>query len=424
MTSPVNEPLSVSELSTILKACFENPAFQSISVYGEVYSLKLGKFSYIELGDQGSTQANAPLLKVAFSSFYGDDYGLESLAVGDVISITGNLSYYPHGCSVTLWGKEVHVLQSQMGKNLLLKRQTLAKLDKLGYLNPARKKPIPHFVRRVGILTAKDGAAYQDILKTLHDRFPCSTVLFPCLVQGEDAAASLRNALEKAQQGDFDVLLIGRGGGSKTDLSAFDDEKLALAIATSRIPIITAIGHTIDTAIADRVSDASAITPTEGASLINPSRTDVTETMTTLHDALSEAFSQKLQEASLEIESLRKQLKSLSPVIRLQEKKATLAQFHASLDSLFHLRLSKAKDSLTVQKGNISSFYVALLQNASIRKDALRLALDSLNPRQFSEKGYAIILKNGKKVVRASDLAENDRVTLTYADGRKDAKVL
>ena len=217
---------SVSEISDILKAAFSNPSFINLPVYGEVYSIKLGKFSYIEIGDQGNKQTNSPLLKCAFSTFYNDNFHLDEIKVGDVILITGNLSYYPHGSSITLWGNSVEILKSQEGKNLLLKKKTLEKLDKMGYLDEKRKRKIPTYCKKVAILTAENGAAYQDILKTLHDRFPVSSVLYPVVVQGDNAAKSIVKALHLANEKDYDVIILGRGGGSKTDLSCFDDEKV------------------------------------------------------------------------------------------------------------------------------------------------------------------------------------------------------
>ena len=104
---------SVKELSDILKSCFENPYFKNISVYGEIYSLKLSsRFAYLEIGDQGQKQTTSPLLKVAFSLFYGADYHMEDYKIGDVVQVKGSLSYYPHGSSVTLWATQISLLQT------------------------------------------------------------------------------------------------------------------------------------------------------------------------------------------------------------------------------------------------------------------------------------------------------------------------
>jgi exodeoxyribonuclease VII large subunit len=417
------EALSVHQLSDILKACFNNPAFQDLKVYGEIYSLKLGKFSYLEIGDQGDKETSSPILKVAFSTFYGDNYHLEDLKVGDVVQVEGSLSYYPHGSSVTLWGRQVELLQSQLGKNLLAKRKTLEKLEKLGYLNEERKRPIPAYCHKVAILTAETGAAYQDILKTLHERFPVDSVLYPITVQGDDAAKSILKALLAAQASDSDVILLGRGGGSKSDLSCFDDEKVAMAIATSPIPVITAIGHTIDTAIADRVSDKMAITPTEGASLINPSLMDIRQRLLTIEDGLTRGLENAIQSQALLLESLRKRLEELSPAHKLSQAEAKRAQFVSNLTFSYQTRLSQALNQAEKQQDLLASAFRKVLLTKDSQRQALVASLNAYDPSLLVKKGYSLVYCQGKLIRKASDLKAGDSITLTYPDGRKDAVV-
>ncbi|MFA6624472.1 MAG: exodeoxyribonuclease VII large subunit [Bacilli bacterium] len=423
MNSKGSNLLSVSQLSQILKACFENPAFQDIEVYGEVYSLRLGKFSYIELGDQGKNQISSPLLKVAFSTFYGQDFQLDQVKVGDVIKVRGSLSYYPHGSSVTLWGNELTLLESQMGKTLLQKRKTLEKLEKLGYLDEKRKKKVPAYCRKIAILTAEGGAAYQDILKTLHDRFPVSTVLFPVVVQGEKAASSIYKALEEAKKGPFDAILLGRGGGSKTDLSCFDDEKVSLSIATSPIPVITAIGHTIDTAIADRVSDVKAITPTEGASLINPSLSEIDDRQKEFLSSLRELFIQKLREKDENLNSFVEQILALSPKKNLLNKEEKKKNYLSHLNSLFLTKISLADNGLENYGEKLEDSIHLLLERKTEKLSSYKQTLLAYDPKKISEKGLCEIFKDGKKTFSVRELKPEDRVELVYIDGRRDATI-
>lgn len=425
MSSPENKPLSVGELSSILKACFENPAFGDLTVYGEVYSIRVGgKFAYLDLGDQGKNQTSSPVLRCAFSCFYGDNYGLENVKSGDVVQIRGSLSYYPHGSSITFWGKKLQVLQNQLGTNLIKKRKTLEKLEKLGYLDESRKRPIPKFCKKVAILTAKDGAAYQDILKTLHDRFPVDSVLYPITVQGDSASSSIVKALAAANNDEgYDALIIGRGGGSKTDLSCFDDEKVALAIATSKIPVITCIGHTIDTAIADRVSDVKAITPTEGASLINPSLEEIQEDYNGLKEQLDSLFKSKLQEKALALDNYASRLKSLSPLNNIKNAKSMLDDYFTRLNDLFSLAIRNK----TQEKQNFIFSLDSNYQNRLIKEKSLLQRYDSLleksNPQTIALKGYALIYKDGKKIHSSLELKAGDKALITFIDGRKNVKV-
>ena len=419
----MNLTYSVAELSQLLKACFEREEFNNLSVYGEVYSIRLGKFSYIELGDQGNKQTNSPLLKCAFSTFYGNDYHLEEIKVGDVIQITGRLSYYPHGSSITLWGNEVEILRSQEGKNLLAKKKTLEKLDKLGYLDEKRKRKIPRYCKKIAILTAETGAAYQDILKTLKDRFPVSSVLYPVVVQGDNAAKSIVSALKKANEEDYDAILLGRGGGSKTDLSCFDDEKVALSIATSKIPVITCIGHTIDTAIADRVSDVKAITPTEAASLINPSKEEIASSLEEYKSELNEAMKAMIRMHAQGLEHYKEQLDAYSPINRVLHKKEKNELFFNSLTMIYRHHLRNRKDKET-------NFLTMLKQAMANRIDKSKMKnlnfislLKNVSPETIAKKGYAVLYKEEIKITSSKELKKGDKVQITYPDGRIDATI-
>ena len=423
MTSLKDRSFSVGEISEVLRACFSNPAFQDIKVYGEVYSIKLGKFSYIEIGDQGKGQTTSPLLKCAFRTIYGDPFGLKDIRVGDVIQVEGSLSYYAHGSSITLWGNDVSLLQSQVGKNLLLRKKTLEKLDRLGYLRPERKRKIPVYCKKVAIVTAANSAAYSDMMKTLHERFPVSTVLFPATVQGENAAKSMVKALKKAEKGDFDCILLGRGGGSRTDLSCFDDEELSLTIATSPIPVITCIGHTIDTAIADMVSDVKAITPTEGASLINPSLADVEKRREDFLGSLKGLYLQHIQEKAQGLEDYAKRLESLSPRRRALEKKEDSLLFLRNLSRAFLSRLALLEAGNRQAQERLGTLMENRLKESELRQKNFRTRLEAFNPEMAERMGYAVVFKDGRKVTASSQLKKGDRAVLTYADGRKEIEI-
>ncbi len=414
--------LSVGELSDILTNCFNNPRFSSLQVYGEVYSIRLGKFSYIEIGDQGKNQSSSPLLKCAFSSFQRYQTSLSDIKVGDVIMVTGKLSYYAHGSSITLWGNEVSILQSQEGKTLLEKKKTLEKLDKLGYLTKEKKK-IPQYCNRIAILTAETGAAYQDILKTLHDRFPVSTDLYPVIVQGEGAARSMVKALLEANTKDYDCILLGRGGGSKTDLSCYDDEKLCLAIAQSRIPVITCIGHTIDTAIADRVSDYQAITPTEGASLINPSLSDVKRRREDYISNLNQRMNEILQEKISELAYRYERLQLLSPLNHVKEEKEKIISARKQMKVLYSSSLDRKLLSLRQNEERMSHLMEILIQKKRMKINSFKSFLDKYDMKSMAEKGYAMVYRDGALIKSSTELSVNDEITITYYDGRVKATI-
>ncbi len=414
--------LSVKQLSDILKSCFDNPLFKSLSIYGEIYSVNFSnRFLYLDLGDQGFKQSNSPIIKVAFSLFYGSPYDFRSLKQGDVIKVHGSLSYYQHGSSITFWGDSFELIQSQQGKALLLKQQTLKKLDSLGYLDKKEKKTLPKYCKKVAIITAKEGAAYQDILKTLHDRFPVDSVLFPCQVQGEKAASSIVKAINEAKKYQFDCLIIGRGGGSKTDLSCFDDEKVCLAIAECPFPTITCIGHTIDIAIADRVSDYRAITPTEAASLINPSLDDCEENILALKETLNNLFKENIYAAEQQLFYFKSRLESLSPKKKVEINQRKLDSLKRNLNDAFALEIKKARSDISDFKGKLSMSYQNFL---SIKKNKLNDLISSLKQKDPSVySGLAKVFSKGKHITSIKDINKDDSLSITFNDGKAEVVV-
>lgn len=421
---PNQAPLfSVKQLSDILKACFDNPNFRNISVYGEIYSIKItARFAYLEIGDQGQKQTNSPLLKIAFSLFYGDDYHLENYKQGDVIKVHGALSYYPHGSSITLWGDEISLLQSQQGKAYLMKQETLKKLNKLGYLDKQVKKPLPKYCRKVAIITAKEGAAYQDILKTLHDRFPVETVLYPAQVQGAGAATSLVKAIKRASLSDCDALIIGRGGGSKTDLSCFDDEKVCLAIAECPLPTITCIGHTIDIAIADRVSDYRAITPTEAASLINPALNEIDENRSDFFACLKENYLNVLSRYSQRLESLSDKLNALSPKNKIANERVKMKNYKKRLSDIFVHKLEGFDISLSRYALSLNDSFKAIYRSYQDRFNQLKDRLEVSYLAKSKVKSQVML--NGRVLSSVREVKENDILFISFKDGRVKSKVM
>ncbi len=290
-------------------------------------------------------------------------------------------------------------------------------------MDPKRKRPIPKFCKRIAILTAETGAAYQDIKKTLHDRFPVDTVLFPTVVQGDGAAKSIVKNLTKASKMDFDCIILGRGGGSKTDLSCFDDEAVAMAIAESRIPVITCIGHTIDTAIADRVSDAQAITPTEGASLINPSLEDIHDELRSIQENLDDRFSSIMNSACFTLEQRKKRLESLSPLSYLKKEQKKINSSLSNLDYCLTNLIKKKTLEIDKDNSSLDSLYMNYLNKK--RESLLRTEkeLEKYNPTLLENKGYAVIMKGDKKITSSSLLNRDDEIEITFLDGRKSAKI-
>ena len=212
------------------------------------------------------------------------------------VLITGDVSVYEASGQYQLYAQTMQ--PDGIGALYLAFEQLKEKLEKEGLFNEEWKSPLPAFPKTIGVVTAQTGAAIQDICTTIERRFPLAEIiLFPAIVQGPQAAPSIVRAIEQADAfGSIDVLIVGRGGGSIEDLWAFNEEVVARAIFSSRIPIISAVGHETDTTIADFVSDRRAPTPTAAAELAVPARDELVERVLdqeTIH--LSDSLSNKIK---------------------------------------------------------------------------------------------------------------------------------
>jgi exodeoxyribonuclease VII large subunit len=266
-----NRILSVGQLSDILKEVLQSELFMNIRVRGEIVSKQVkGGNVYLTLIDPEDSNLppnkKATLRAIVFS--YYQRSIVSTYNEGDQVIVRGDLSYYPPFGTISFIAKDL--IEEGEGNELLKLKRLEEKLEKEGLFASERKRPLPKTVRKIGIITSASGAAYHDIMQTLSKKVPVNTVLFDAVVQGENAPASLIRALDKAYKSDIDVLIFGRGGGSKTDLSCFNDEKVVRKLAESPVPVVTGIGHEIDRSLCDLAADVYAITPTAAAEAVLP----------------------------------------------------------------------------------------------------------------------------------------------------------
>jgi exodeoxyribonuclease VII large subunit len=278
-----------------------------------------------------------------------------------------------------------------------------AKLQAEGLFDQHRKRQLPSFPSRIGVVTSRDGAALRDIVTTLRRRMPTvSVVLRPCLVQGTSAAAEVARAIaELNERNDIDVLIIGRGGGSIEDLWAFNEEIVARAIAASRIPTISAVGHEVDFTIADFVADVRAATPTAAAELAVRDRAELLDALERIEMQLTD-----------DVESLlRRHRQELSYLLRSRglARPLDIVRSH-----------QQRVDDLTHRSG--LGLRAAVLR-ANERLRLLDAKLRALSPQSVLERGFAIIERDGEPITRSSMLVADDGVTIRMADGARRARV-
>ena len=262
--------ITVGTLNRYLKNKFDtDPNIQSVNIKAEISNFKghTRGHLYFTLKDEES-RINAIMFSYNASklTFTPQD--------GMKVLVTGKVSIYPPTGQYQIYIEEM--LNDGLG-NLFLMFEALKKeLEEKGYFKEERKKKLPLYPKNIGIVTAPTGAAIKDILSTIKRRYPiCNTILFPCLVQGDLAKDDIARQINKANEYDLDLLIVGRGGGSYEDLWAFNERVVADAIYNSKIPIISAVGHEIDFTIADFVADLRAPTPTGAAEMAVPNMSDL-----------------------------------------------------------------------------------------------------------------------------------------------------
>ena len=276
------------------------------------------------------------------------------------------------------------------------------KLYSEGLCDEERKRPLPEFPRKIGLITARGSAAEKDVISNLERRYPIGEiVVFPVLVQGENAPLSIKEAIISASKSDCNVLILARGGGSNEDLSCFNTEIVARAVAESSIPMITAVGHEIDTTLVDYVSDKRAATPTAAAELVAP---DKKRLLDILQNYMNMLYNYTLENIS----SCERKYSNISNNFALLgiDKKLTINEEK--------LELSRYKLSrLTYDKIN---HLASLLET----KEA---ELKQLNPMLILSRGYSVVTKDAKIVSSTDNLSIGDTVEVELGRGKFVAKI-
>jgi exodeoxyribonuclease VII large subunit len=301
-------------------------------------------------------------------------------------------------------------------------------LKQKGYFDSGRKRPIPSFALRVGIVTSNTGAAVEDMVKIITQRNSVADILiFPTLVQGEGAAemiaAQIREACEQLPA--IDVLIVGRGGGSKEDLWAFNEETVADAIYTSKIPVISAVGHETDITIADFVADLRAETPTAAAQMAVPNTFELTEDIDALLYGLRDGARRTLRRDELRVLAFSPEDSMAAFKSGLGERQARVEQARGAMENAIGRqgvgeRIIRA-DALATGMRHI---LLGRMERASDRLDGRYEHLEALSPFGVLSRGYAIVEKaDGKAVSSAIGLAPGDDAKILFHDGRVSMKV-
>ena len=390
---------TVTELNSCVKELVESvPAFSDLLLRGEVSNYKVypSGHHYFTLKDSKSALRCVMFKGAAMKLRFKPENGMQVIA-------SGRISVYPRDGAYQLYCSGLSA--DGVGDLYVAFEQLKEKLYREGLFDPAHKKPLPRYPRRIAIVTSSAGAAVHDMIRILRRRYPIAKVLLlPVRVQGVEAPPEIVGAIRYANRHRLaDVLITGRGGGSLEDLWAFNDERVARAIYESEIPVISAVGHEPDVAISDFVADRRASTPSNAAEIAVP---DMTELLRTLHgseERMAQSILNGLQRREERLDAMAKKRVLTDPT-------AFLADRRLSLDHAIR-RLAAAAKSCVDGEGR--------------RFAGAAAALDALSPLKVLARGYAVAQSADGTVLKdAAAVTAGDRIRVRLAQGSLQCNVV
>ncbi|MEX0717967.1 MAG: exodeoxyribonuclease VII large subunit [Planctomycetaceae bacterium] len=389
--------LSVAAVTRQIKDCVEGN-FPHVCVRGEISNFTRAGSGhlYLTLKDEHA-QLRAVMWRSKAARLRFDLHdGLAVLAVGAVELYAARGTYQ-------LMIEEL--IPEGLGALELAFRQLQQKLAAEGLFDPARKRPLPRFPRRIALVTSPTGAAVRDLLQVITRRWPAAdVVIVPVPVQGDGAAAKIAAALGMVHRiPHVEVVVTGRGGGSLEDLWAFNEEIVARAIHACRVPVVSAVGHEIDVSIADLVADRRALTPSEAGELVVPQRQEVLAELGHVRDRLSGALRERAARARMRLESLAARRVLTHPFQRVRELALCLDDLAARSKRCIRRRIDDARREL----------------------GATTASLDALSPLRVLGRGYSITRRpaDGRVIRTAAELYPGDEIETLFQTGKATSRV-
>lgn len=387
-----SEQWTVSELTRYVRELFEiDYRLQDLEVTGEISNFSQARSGHLYF----TLKDDAAQLKCVMWRSSAQRLRFQPQD-GDAVVARGRLSVYEAGGVYQLYAESM----SPVGRgNLALAFEQLKeRLAADGLFDVERKRPIPSFPRKIGIVTSPDAAALRDILHVLQRRCPLVTVLIaPTLVQGPEAPAQIVRALQWLDgRSDIDTIIVARGGGSIEDLWAFNDEQVARTIAAARHPILSGVGHETDFTITDFVADERAPTPSAAAERAVPDLSEMYVLLRERRQRLTAVITRQLQQQQAVVAQLRRSLTHLSPRTRLENNRQRIDGLNGRLAQAMQRRLEKIHARLTLAQ----------------------TGLTAVGPVATLKRGYAIVRRADGQIVRSvTAVAPDDTLTIQVADG-------
>jgi exodeoxyribonuclease VII large subunit len=396
----MSDIFSVEGITAYIRELFDSdPPLQDIWVRGEVSNMRAAASGhwYFTIKDEKS-QLKCVMFRNNTQRQFVEPRD------GEAIQVHGRISIYEQRGEYQLYADEVQPAGG-IGDLYLRFEQLKARLQDEGLFDAERKRDLPVFPLRIGVVTSPDAAAFRDIQNVLSRRFPLAEVILsPTLVQGSEAPPMIVQAIERLNLHQAaDVILVCRGGGSIEDLWSFNDEQVARAIANSAIPIVSGVGHETDFTIADFVADFRAPTPSAAAEVATPNMDDLSYDLERLRDDMQRFMEDMLSERQSELDRQRRTLTMVSP-------QRTIHDMQQRVDERLERMVTQEKQ------------YLSLLGE---RLESRLKSLETANPDALLQRGYAIVIRSedGKTVTREKDAPPGTGISIRLKDGELKARV-
>lgn len=389
---------TVREINQYIRNMFTQDFFlQKVYVRGEVSNCKYHSSGhiYFSLKDESGV--------IRCVMFAGDRKGLAfTLENGQQIIVFGGINTYPRDGSYQMYAKGIRL----DGIGILYERYAMLRqeLQEMGMFAPEYKKPIPKFVKRLGIVTAPTGAAVRDMIQISTRRNPgIQIILYPAKVQGDGAAESIVRGIKALDRYGVDVIIIGRGGGSIEDLWAFNEEIVARAVFECETPVISAVGHETDTVISDYVADLRAPTPSAAAELAVADMSAFQEAADRLRDRLAAGMRSRLTESRNRTERYELKLRLFAPQRKLDDLRHLADDQRTRMERAMQMHLKDERTTVRV----------------------IRERLLGLSPQKKLEQGFAVVTKeDGERILSVAQTESGDMLRIYLRDGYADVSVI
>ena len=386
------QALTVTQVNLYIKQVIaRDDILNNVLVKGELSNFKAHSSGhmYMSLKDETGVMRAVMFRSAAARLNFRPQNGMKVLA-------RGRVGVYERDGQYQLYIE--HMEQEGLGDLHVAFEKLKQKLDAEGLFSHQNKKPLPKYPGRIGVVTAPTGAAIRDIMNILSRRFSYSDILlYPVLVQGENSAQSIVEAINYFNDTDSaDVLIVGRGGGSIEDLWSFNEEVVARAIFASHIPIVSAVGHEIDFTISDFVADLRAPTPSAAAELVVPSQIELREKFNNVYSRMYTCANRIVERSRMRVKMLSENTVLKNPMIKVEDNRIYLDSLYKNFENAFQGILNEKKQSLALRASK----------------------LDALSPLSSLQRGFSVTKDTAGKVVKSvGQISDGDEITVLVSDG-------